>query len=278
MTSLPFLQLRSLESIDPFKGDVESFLAKYGASNEISEAAYAEFIRLTDRIIAWLKREYAKEESNTSLFYDDGRNTIPYMIVDRSGPAYKGLDAWLSAQTRTEPHSGSIESQEMFNASPAGKMCRLIPALTLAYHMCQQEKKKSIKQDPRYKHFYRMYLWECLHNRFFPFSYITNSYYYDLPVYDMTYLIYKYFNPSCIVYSDYARTHGVPPPTREDLLRLCPFTREMYSAACRLGEKKAAELNANNKMKAEKKREAEKRKTDILAEAIVDAMVKRGLR
>jgi len=282
MTTLPFVQLRSLESIIPFKSVVEGFLAKYGPSNEITEASYAEFMVLSNSIVTWLKKEYAEEVSNTSLFYDNGRNTPPYMVIDRSGPAYKGLDAWLSAQTRTEPHGGSIGAQELFNASPAGIMFRQIPALLLAYSMCKQEKIDLVERKRKQKEdllkkiaYYKDYLTSNIVIRF---NLVKNAYRYSIKKLPIVFEAFNGYVPSLDLGGGSIRDREIQ--RQEQILR-CPITKKIYDFACKKGEEMVAIANAKREEDRRKVEEQfwalEKRKADLLAESIAEALTKRNL-
>ena len=138
--STPIPHLYGLEAILPFKAEVEALRVKYPAIDAI-EVFYTEFMKLNGRIVAWLKAEYAVEiRSNPHMFRDTGKNMAMTFGVDLSNPAYRGLDAWITAETRTEPCGGNFGSQQVYEGSPLGRINRQTRALVLAYSMCQQER------------------------------------------------------------------------------------------------------------------------------------------
>jgi hypothetical protein len=139
-TSTPIPHLYGLESILPFKAEVEALRVKYPAA-DATEAFYTEFMKLNGRIVAWLKAEYAVEiRSNSHMFRDTGKNMVMAFGIDLSNPAYCGLDAWITAETRTEPCGGNFGSQQVYEGSPLGRINRQTRALVSAYSMCQQER------------------------------------------------------------------------------------------------------------------------------------------
>jgi len=139
-TSTPIPHLYGLESILPFKAEVEALRVKYPAA-DATEAFYTEFMKLNGRIVAWLKAEYAVEiRSNSHMFRDTGKNMVMAFGIDLSNPTYRGLDAWITAETRTEPCGGNFGSQQVYEGSPLGRINRQTRALVSAYSMCQQER------------------------------------------------------------------------------------------------------------------------------------------
>ena len=151
-----FDYLDGLHEIEPFKTEVEEMRSKYGmpliymwnphsncggragASNEF----YAEFLKLKERIVAWLKKEFPVEVSNDKIFRDDGRNIAFPFGMDFNAHYYKGLDAWLGAQTRPSPHYGNPGAQWAYETSNGGCMSSMVNALLQAYRLCKSEAEK----------------------------------------------------------------------------------------------------------------------------------------
>ena len=110
----------------PFKSDMERLRVT---------CSEAEFQALRARIVAWLKKEYPVETGNPRLFYD-------------SSPALpKGLDAWITAQTRTMPCGGNFGAQQVWEGSLEGRRAREVRALLVAQETCHQERINRPKRE-----------------------------------------------------------------------------------------------------------------------------------
>ena len=160
MNTITFDYLDRLDTIPPVKDAVDTLRKKYGyplkyyhdpTSNTggrpgVSDAFYAEFTTLSSNIIAYLKKEFPIETADSAVFRDNLQNLVnPFGMV-----AQTGLDAWIGAETRPEPHGGYPGCQWIYETSPSGRVAKTVPTLVRAYTMCVSAKAARTEKEVRF--------------------------------------------------------------------------------------------------------------------------------
>lgn len=258
--STPIPHLYGLEAILPFKAEVEALRVKYPAI-DATEVFYTEFMKLNGRIVAWLKAEYAVEiRSNPHMFRDTGKNMVMTFGVDLSNPAYRGLDAWITAETRTEPCGGNFGSQQVYEGSPLGRINRQTRALVLAYSMCQQERiampKRQLALEKKIEE-WKKRLCDSITVTFHPthIHSVTDSRgreigveivpeFYQYHIGDKMSLIYEM--RSAFI-SDRYLYMEIPKTVKNDEYFDCPITSQIHKFAMRRGDQLVKEATAKRK-------------------------------
>jgi len=230
----------------------------------------AEFQTLRTRIVAWLKKEYPVETGNPRLFYDNGAN-----LIMPSSAFPKGLEAWITAQIRPVPCGGHFGAQQIWEGSLEGRRERMAHALSVAHDMCKQErierpkrekaleKKITEWQDRMYRH---MLYWVKI-----PHTLIGKD---NRDKYRVERKI-LIDDMKAAFYNDRATYEG-------RIVHIgfydCPITNRILAFVEE--KEKAIDREAREKRKREKEAlrwQNEKRKADLLANAVVEALVRRGL-
>ncbi len=141
MSNITIDYLQGLDTIPPFKEEVQGLRAKYKVG--VTQEFYNEFCLLKAKIVSWLKKEYTMEVNDKELFRDNGKNLAGPCVIDNNAPQNIGLDAWLNAELRPSPHGGYPGAQWYYDTSNTGVLTRTVPALVQAYHLCVKKKKET---------------------------------------------------------------------------------------------------------------------------------------
>jgi hypothetical protein len=227
----------------------------------------AEFQTLRTRIVDGLKKEYPVETGNPRLFYDNGAN-----LIMPSSAFPKGLEAWITAQIRPVPCGGHFGAQQIWEGSLEGRRERMAHALSVAHDMCQQErierpkrekaleKKITEWQDRMYDHMVHCHKLQRLRGDIYP--------------------NYRKFGESRILIDAMKAAFEKDRTTYEGMivppigLYDCPITNRILAF---VDEKERAIVKEAKEKRKREKESNEKRKADLLANAVVEALVRRGL-
>ena len=158
MTAITFDYLAGLDTIPPFKEVVETLRKKYGyplkyfndpTSNTggrpgVTEEFYKEFTVLSSNIIEYLKKEFPVETTDGKLFYKAPHPETPY---NPGNPFSGGLESWIGAQTKPEPHYGYPGCQWFYETSNTGRVAKTVPTLLSAYTMCVSARKVRLEKE-----------------------------------------------------------------------------------------------------------------------------------
>jgi len=232
----------------PFKSDMERLRVT---------CSEAEFQTLRARIVAWLKKEYPVETGNPRLFYD-------------SSPALpKGLDAWITAQTRTMPCGGNFGAQQVWEGSLEGRRTREVRALLMAQEMCHQERINRPKREKALTA--KITEWR---DRLFRARLSGSSQ-------PKSKSLEKYRALFAAMRTAFCREDRITYEEMESPVEGfydCPITNNIADFVDK--KMRAVIKEKEEKVRREKELERdrdERRKADLMANAIVEAMIRRGL-
>ena len=162
MTAITFDYLAGLDTIPPFKEVVETLRKKYGyplkyfndpTSNTggrpgVTEEFYKEFTVLSSNIIEYLKKEFPVETTDGKLF---NVQLPPRTLFNPGNPFSGGLESWIGAQTKPEPHYGYPGCQWFYETSNTGRVAKTVPTLLSAYTMCVSARKVRLEKESKAK-------------------------------------------------------------------------------------------------------------------------------
>lgn len=228
-----------------------------------------EFQALRVRIVAGLKKEYPVETGNPRLFYDNGAN-----LIMSSSALPKGLEAWITAQVRPVPCGGHFGAQQIWEGSLEGRRERMSHALSVAHDMCRQERIERPKREKALEK--KITEWrDRMYDHMVNCSKLQH-------LRGKIYSDYRKCNGGRILidamkaafYNDRATYEGMiatPPPIG---WYDCPITNRILAF---VDEKEWAIVNEAKEKRKKEKESDEKRKADLMANAVIEALVRRGL-